>query len=219
MATKWWDDNYTSNDLSYANPMTYEEWLRITTDNVGKKGWYTTDYNYLPVSDRKMPKRNKRSIVPNTITKKQFTGYVRDLLNNVTIDLASTPDSVDESISAIMSNESPIGAPQPVIVYTGTGARQISIGFKVYQDYLPAAFSNVKSYCTALKQLVYPRIDGDYIKPPECEFYMPGIHIIGICQSVTISWGGTVRGGSPDNATVSLSILETQKVVGGVVNV
>lgn len=223
MATKWWDDNNLgTGNLSYVNPMTYEDWLRITTENAAKKGWTTTDFSYLPVSNKKMPKKNNRAIVPDTIIAskyRRYSGYIRDLLNDRTIGLASTPDSVDESISSSVSNENPVGAAQPVIIYTGTGARQMNIGFKVYQDYLPAEFKDVKSYCTAIKQLVYPKIDGDYIKPPECEFYMPGIHIIGICQSVSVSWGGTVRGGSPDNANISLSILETQKVVGGVVNV
>lgn len=211
---QWWNEK---DYPKYTNNPQFKKWWKGSTT-----GWELDNYSYLPYSERVNNNKLGRHIIhPNSIDSGKYTGYVRNTTSDKALDiyLASSPDSVDESISASISQESPVGATQPVVIYSSTGARQISISFKVYADYLPDSYGNVKDYCTDFKQLVYPKISDKIIIPPECELYLPGINLIGICSTINISWGSTYRGGTPDNATISFTIIETKKVSNGKVNV
>lgn len=179
------------------------------------KGWYTNNYRFLPVADNNKNTSNKKSIIPDSIIKTtKYSGYIKDTIRNRTIGIASLPEAIDENVSASISTESPVGSPKPVVIYSSTGARTMSFSIKVYQDYLPSGFKSVVDYVKAIKLLVYPKIN-DVVTPPECEFFLPGVQIIGICTSVGVSWGSTFKDGSPDYASIQLSITETKLSVEG----
>lgn len=136
------------------------------------------------------------------------------------IPIYFTPDSMSESISATYDQQTIAGRSAPVITYTATGARQVSISYIVSPDYLPSGFASVKSYLTAVKALEYPRYDNSLVVTPNCSLHLPGLDLDGVCNSVSIDYKvDRYTRNSSMAATVSLTFLEVQDYLQGSVNV
>ena len=145
----------------------------------------------------------------------------------VKVGLASTPDGFTNNTEQSTSSESPIGSLQPVITFNATGARTLSFQFSVFGDLLPPYPDgsgildyNVVTYCKFLQQIALPTQSGNgkdvayNIEPPIVYFCYGGLHIKGIFKCDT-SFGSTVTNGVIDRATVSISIIETEKILNG----
>lgn len=145
----------------------------------------------------------------------------------VKVGLASTPESFSNQTEQSTSTESPIGSLQPVVTFNATGARTLSFQFSVFADLLPPypdgsgiSDYNVVTYCKFLQQIALPTQSGNgkdvayNIEPPIVYFTYGGIHIKGIFKCDT-SFGSTVTNGVIDRATVSISIIETEKILNG----
>lgn len=141
--------------------------------------------------------------------------------DGISIGLASTPESFVTQTEQNSSKESPVGSIQPVVAFSSTGARTLSFAFQVFGDYLPKLPKgtgignyNVVTYCKFLQQLAMPTQNENIIIPPIVEFYYGGIHMIGLFKCDT-TFNSTTTDGIIDRATVSISIIETEKIVNG----
>lgn len=149
------------------------------------------------------------------------TSYVIDILrNNKIIYLPSSPTSMSEGISSSYNQENLIGSDHPIITYSNTSARQLSISFLVTPDILPSSYGkDISSYLSDLKQLEYPIYNGALVKSPNCSITLPGITLTGVCNSVSIDYRADVlysKNSQPRLAAdVSLSFLEVLDRVSG----
>lgn len=166
----------------------------------------------------------------NSLPPQPCTAYFKVMsgkYKGVKIGLASTPDGFTNNTEQSTSSESPVGSLQPVITFNATGARTLTFQFSVFADLLPPypdgsgiTNYNVVSYCKFLQQVSLPTQSGngnnvDYkIEPPIVYFCYGGIHIKGIFK-VDTSFGSTVTNGYIDRATVSVTIVETEKILNG----
>lgn len=150
-------------------------------------------------------------------------GYVNALIKNVrlgvSIPLTLAPKTISESISANFTQQAIVGKSQPVIAYTDTGARQLSISLEVSDEILPYGFNDITSYVRALKQLVYPSYSGDRVLAPECEVYIANVSMIGVCQSINVSWDGRYGSNKIVKASVDMTFMETKSLVNGAVSI
>lgn len=136
------------------------------------------------------------------------------------IPIYFTPESMSESISATYDQQTIAGRSAPVITYTATGARQVSISYIVSPDYLPSGFASVKSYLTAVKALEYPKYENSLVVTPNCSLHLPGLDLDGVCNSVSIDYKvDRYTRNSSMAATVSLTFLEVQNYLQGSINV
>lgn len=141
--------------------------------------------------------------------------------DGLSIGLASTPESFATQTEQNSSKESPVGSLQPVVAFSSTGARTLSFAFQIFGDYLPKLPKgtgirnyNVVTYCKFLQQLAMPTQNENVIIPPIVEFYYGGIHMIGLFKCDT-TFNSTTTNGIIDRATVSISIIETEKIING----
>lgn len=147
----------------------------------------------------------------------KYKGYINSVHSgkSILVYLASMPESVEEAFTVNIYSESPIGSAQPVQGFSSIAARTISVSFEVDQSYLPSPYTTVHSYVYALKNMIYPSYGNGVVHSPEFNFRLVNIAVRGIVTSMNVTWGSTVRNGSIDTAKISLSITETQNIVGG----
>ena len=129
-----------------------------------------------------------------------------------TIPLMFSPNSLSDSVSASYNQQQLPGGSAPVITYSGTGARQLSMDFFVPIDYLPPSseYKNTEQYLNALRALLYPKYSGVSVKPPTCEVYLTNTMLLGVCTQCSISYKTDQRYGNDGalGADVSLTFLE-----------
>ena len=127
------------------------------------------------------------------------------------IPLLFSPSSISDGISASFNQESIPGGSAPVITYSSTGARTVSIDFFVPIDYLPpnTDFNNTEEYLNALRALCYPEYSGTTVIPPNCILHLTNITLDGVCTQCNINYK-TDKFGSDGalGADVSLSFTE-----------
>lgn len=128
------------------------------------------------------------------------------------IPLLFSPNSLSDNVAANFNQQSIPGGSAPVITYSGTGARTVSLDFFVPIDYLPpnTDFNNTEEYLNALRALVYPRYIDTTVTPPNCTLHLTNITLDGVCTQCNISYKTDQRYGNDGalGADVSLSFLE-----------
>ena len=143
-----------------------------------------------------------------------FNCYIKNNLSGDIIPFIFTPDSISDTLSASFSEEAIPGASAPVITYSGTGARKVSITILVPIDYLPSGYQNTEDYINAFRRLVYPNYKGgDNIQPPSCTLHLTNLIMYGACTGVNIDYkvgeGGRYGNDGAIAASVGLSFIET----------
>ena len=135
------------------------------------------------------------------------------------IPLLLSPNSLSETLSANYDQQNVPGHRAPIISYSYTGARQVSLSYTIAADHVPAGYT-MNSYIQALKDLEYPTYDASVVYAPSCTLVLPNLSIDGVCTSVTIDYKveRTLRNGSM-SAEVSLSFTEVKNTLNGYVNI
>ena len=191
----------------------------VNINNYTKTKVYTTDRQGLVKSAIDPSKGSPIRL--NTLS--GFKGYLQCLTKNASLPespehniiyLASSPEELQNTLQNETAGANAIGASQGFNFFSSVGSRQVSFSFKVYADYLPAPYIDVLSYCKALLQMNYPTYSSGLVNAPLVRFEYGGVHIIGL-PTITCTFGNTIRKGIVDNATVSVSITETEHIVSG----
>lgn len=130
-----------------------------------------------------------------------------------TIPIMFSLNSLSDTVSASYNQQQLPGGSAPVITYSGTGARQLSMDFFVPIDYLPpnSEYKNTEQYLNALRALMYPKYGGSMtVQPPECEVYLTNTMLFGVCTQCSISYKTDQRYGNDGalGAEVSLTFVE-----------
>lgn len=142
-----------------------------------------------------------------------FSAYIVSLVTGETIPLVTAPESLGESISANYNEQDILARSAPMIAYTSTGARKVTISMKLHEDVLPSGY-NINSYINSLKSLVYPEYSGSgNLTPPSAKLMMgTSLNVIGVVNSVEVNWITDVyRDNRIPMASVSLTITETRQ--------
>ena len=154
-----------------------------------------------------------------------FTSYIinKTLPSNhqgYKIPILWTPESLSETVSSSYDQQNIPGRSAPVISYSYTGARQVSISFTVTADYLPVGFKSVKSYVDAIKALEYPSYSSNIVTAPNASLHLLNLEINGVCSTVSIEYKmdrfTQDRGMS---ASVSLTFIEVQETIKGSIEI
>lgn len=157
----------------------------------------------------------------------QFSAYILNYTLSSSsvgyrIPLLWSPTSMSESISATFDQQAIGGRSAPIITYSNTGARQVSLAFTVTSDYIPASgsFTSLDQYIRALKALVYPSYSGSIVNSPNCLLHLPNLEINGVCSSVNIDYKTDryTRDGKTA-AEISLTFIEVLDTVKGSINI
>ena len=106
------------------------------------------------------------------------------------IPLLFSPNSLSDNLAASFNQQAIPGGSAPVITYSGTGARTVSMDFFVPLDYLPpnTDFENTEEYLNAFRALVYPRYIGSVVTPPSCILHLTNIVVEGVCTQCNINY-------------------------------
>lgn len=157
----------------------------------------------------------------------QFSAYILNYTLSSSsvgyrIPLLWSPTSISESVSATFDQQAIGGRSAPIITYSNTGARQVSLAFTVTSDYIPASgsFTSLDQYIRALKALVYPSYSGSIVNSPNCLLHLPNLEINGVCSSVNIDYKTDryTRDGRTA-AEISLTFIEVLDTVKGSINI
>lgn len=145
-----------------------------------------------------------------------FNSYIVNLVTGDTIPLVTAPDSLSENIAANYNEQDILARSAPMISYTSTGARQVSIAIKVHEDILPSGY-NIDSYVNALKALPYPEYTGGNVTPPAVKLICgTSLNVIGVPLNVDVTWGTEVfRDNRMPIANISITIKETRSTCPG----
>lgn len=158
-------------------------------------------------------------------TNSMFPAYILNKTIDVNvkgyqIPILWSPTSVSESVNASFDQQNIPGRSSPVISYSYTGARQVSISFTVTADYLPAGFSSVADYCNCIKALEYPKYEGQIVTSPNSSLHLPNIDIDGVCSSVAIEYKtDRYTRDRGQAAEISLTFLEVMESIKGSINI
>lgn len=158
-------------------------------------------------------------------TNSMFPAYILNKTIDVNtkgyqIPILWSPTSVSESVNASFDQQNIPGRSSPVISYSYTGARQVSISFIVTTDYLPAGFGSVADYCNCIKALEYPKYEGQIVTSPNSSLHLPNIDIDGVCSSVSIEYKtDRYTRDRGQSAEISLTFLEVVESIKGSINI
>lgn len=158
-------------------------------------------------------------------TNSMFPAYILNKAIDVNvkgyqIPILWSPTSVSESVNASFDQQNIPGRSAPVISYSYTGARQVSISFTVTADYLPPGFSSVADYCNCIKALEYPKYEGQIVTSPNSSLHLPNIDIDGVCSSVAIEYKtDRYTRDRGQSAEVSMTFLEVMESIKGSINI
>ena len=126
------------------------------------------------------------------------------------------PESISESVSANYSTQDIVGASAPRILYSSTSAPTISLTLKnLTEDYLPEGFSSLRELVRAFQALTYPTYYSGTVTAPEVTVKLGNRSFKGVTNSVSVSWGNTVKDGEILNCTVDLQFTRTRNTVEG----
>lgn len=147
----------------------------------------------------------------NTYAHDYMYAFINNLLTGETIQLSLSPDSVSESINTNLNQEDIVARSAPIITYTGTGARQITVSFAQTEDTLPNGFNTIDSYVNAIKSFSYPNYSNGLVSSPSCQLVIgTSLNVIGICQNVQVTWKPPYRNNRMQIAQIDITILETR---------
>lgn len=158
-------------------------------------------------------------------TNSMFPAYILNKTIDVNnkgyqIPILWSPTSVSESVNASFDQQNIPGRSSPVISYSYTGARQVSISFIVTTDYLPPGFNSVADYCNCIKALEYPKYEGQIVTSPNSSLHLPNIDIDGVCSSVSIEYKtDRYTRDRGQAAEISLTFLEVVESIKGSINI
>lgn len=148
----------------------------------------TLNKNYLPIvtpPEDTAPKYGSKLEHPSYLTSLITVFHAGQKTREIPILFAS---GVSESLSASFVKENPVGSTYPITAFANTQSHQISVDFIALSDYLPTGYSSLKEYIDALKTMVKPKNDGQYVKGPEISFTLADLKVYGICDSISISY-------------------------------
>ena len=125
-----------------------------------------------------------------------------------------TPDNLSESTSASYNPQSFIGRSAPSQVYTGTGARSLSVTFKLHYEMssinspraTASKIKELKRKLNDLRAVVYPKLLGPGYVPCLIELMLGHFKIYGICTQVSYNWQPPIINDEFSVCEVSLSI-------------
>lgn len=178
-------------------------------------------YNFL--EDRKQNYKKYQNDVSYVV--RQDKDFIAAIHNNVTgthISLPVMPQNISEGISSSFAQQEIVGASAPRIVYSSTGAKQISFSLQnLTEDYLIAGFYSLADYVYALQALVYPEYAqmGGLVKPPDLTLILGDKSISCICTSVNVQWGELVRDQQILSCNVDFTFLQTRKIIVGATSI
>ena len=158
-------------------------------------------------------------------TNSMFPAYILNKTIDVNtkgyqIPILWSPTSVSESVNASFDQQNIPGRSAPVISYSYTGARQVSISFTVTADYLPPGFSSVADYCNCIKALEYPKYEGQIVTSPNSSLHLPNIDVDGVCSSVAIEYRtDRYTRDRGQSAEISMTFLEVMESIKGSINI
>lgn len=140
-----------------------------------------------------------------------ISAYIINLNTNENIPLVTAPNSLTEGISNSLNEQDILARSAPLITYTGTGSRQVSIALKVHEDVLPEGY-DINGYVNALKSLVYPEYTNNIVSPPNVKLFVgTSVSVIGMCASVNVTWETTTfRDNKIIMANIDIAIKETR---------
>ncbi|MBO7615056.1 MAG: hypothetical protein J6T15_05110 [Bacilli bacterium] len=128
------------------------------------------------------------------------------------IPLIFSPQSLSDTVTASFNQQSIPGGSAPVITYSSTGARTVSMELLIPIDYLPpgSLYSNTEEYLNAFRALVYPGYSEARVIAPNCYLHLTNIDLDGVCTQCGISYKPDQRFGIDGalGADVSLSFTE-----------
>lgn len=147
----------------------------------------------------------------NTYPHDYMYAFINNILTGETIQLSLSPESASESISSNVNQEDIVARSAPIITYTSTGARQVTISFNQTEDTLPSGFNTIDSYVNAIKALAYPTYNNGLVSSPSCQLVIgTSLNVIGICQNVGVNWKPPYRNNRMQIAQIDITILETR---------
>lgn len=158
-------------------------------------------------------------------TNSMFPAYILNKTIDVNtkgyqIPILWSPTSVSESVNASFDQQNIPGRSAPVISYSYTGARQVSISFTVTADYLPPGFSSVADYCNCIKALEYPKYEAAVVTSPNSSLHLPNVDVDGVCSSVAIEYKtDRYTRDRGQSAEISLTFLEVMESIKGSINI
>ena len=135
------------------------------------------------------------------------------------IPILFSPTGLSESVASNYDQQSIPGRSGPIISYSNTGARQVTMSLMVSPDYLPVGYSSVSQYVNAIKALEYPEYNNEIILSPNCYLHLPNLEIDGVCTSVNISYKTDRLIGNSFAAEIDLSFMEVNDNIRGAVNI
>lgn len=140
-----------------------------------------------------------------------ISSYIINLNSGEAIPLVTAPNSLSEGISNSLNEQDILARSAPIITYTGTGSRQVSMTLKVHEDILPRGY-DINSYVNAMKALAYPMYNNNIVSPPNVKLFVgSSLNIIGMCSSVNVTWETTTfRDNKIIIASIEVSIKETR---------
>lgn len=125
------------------------------------------------------------------------------------------PNGISENVAANFNQQDIIGASVPRVVYSSTGAKQISFTLdNLTEDYMPQGY-NLRSYVSALQSLVYPTYSGEIVNPPRVHLILGNKSYNAVCTNVSVSWGDLVKNNDIIRANVDLSFIAIRNDVPG----
>ena len=115
--------------------------------------------------------------------------YIYNALVGKIIPFIFSPSSLSDSLSVSLGMEQIPGASAPVITYSGTGARKVSLSILVSIDYVPLGFNNTEDYINAFRELVYPIYGNRHnVITPRATLHLTNLEIQGVCDSVNVTY-------------------------------
>ena len=137
------------------------------------------------------------------------------------IPIVFSPSNLSDTVAASFSQTAIPGGSAPVVTYSSTGARQLSLSLDIPLDYLPpnSEYNNTEEYLNAFRALVYPSYGGNgAVYAPYCTVSLTNITLTGACTNVSIDYK-TDRFSEQGEmaASVSLSFIEVlDKALGAI---
>ena len=170
-----------------------------------------------------MPKYVRKDLDSITKMSNWITASIVNTVLGTSIPIPTMPSSVSESFSLNTNEQQIVARWAPIVSYASTGARNVTLSFSVFDEYLPSGYSNIADYVNNLKALEYPNYRENEVVVPQCVLTMANLKLTGIVTSVSISWGGKISGAVPGGtftiANISLQFKEVSNSVKGAIQV
>lgn len=133
--------------------------------------------------------------------------YIKNLLNNTTIQFVTLPEDISESYNGGVNPQEVLGRSAPFLTYNNNDARSVSYSIKLHED----VCQDMMKVIDELKRLVYPRYTGSVVEPPYCYVkFGDMVSMKAVVNDVSLDWGDSILDGSKhfSRCDVSLSFTE-----------